>query len=121
MTPLHCPECGQDLDPTRDTSSCPHCGAPLHAPASTDLIIDVRAHDAHTGPAEEPVQAQPVFEERTYTGRAWPGGPQIFGKTIIFQSGSPIDPAQGRGCCACGCLLLFIATYIFIEGLRAIF
>lgn len=126
MSRLHCPECGLDLDPAVDPHRCPHCGAVFAAVAATDLIIDVRARGADgapidPAPAQEPVKARPVFEERAYTGRLWPGGPEVFGRTFVFQSGGPANPNQGRGCCACGCLLMIFFAYIFIEGLRAIF
>lgn len=125
---LNCPECGAPIDADADDIRCPRCGALLDAPGWPEpraLVIDVSARGEDGAPVGEPVEperaeARPVFEERVYSGRAWPGGPFVQGRTVVFSSGGPIV-GDGRGCCGCGCLVAGLLALLCLRGLLSLF
>lgn len=114
-----CPGCGLRVEAAQGV--CPHCGALLDAPAVIDVSARAEDGSAADAPADPPrVEARPVFEEQVFSGRLWPGGPQFAGRTFVFRGGKA-TPAQGQGCCGCGCLLIAVAAFLIVRGLWSLF
>ena len=139
MEVTRCPACDALFDTGGGPARCPACGAQFDAPPAgpaADYIIDVTARADDGQPVgdprtdaiapyappqdQQPRGDDPFFEQRRFTGRVWPGGPTINGRTIIFRSGGT-GPQDGTGCCACGCLILAVMGLIFLRGCATFF
>ena len=130
MKLYRCASCGESFEGPRavlgGVLTCPHCGEAVpaeHTLPEGDLIIDVRARaddGSPTGPPQdEPAQtARPIFDQRSFSGRVFPGGPTIQGQTWVFRSGGPND---GRGCCGCGLVVFALLMIVFVRGCASFF